>query len=145
MKSDSEQKPEIERVNAILDKFLEVHRTQNINLLSEIFSHDPEMINFGSDLDEVFYGWDALKESFLNQFKSFEKTEVSYRNRSIKVSKTLQNAWYSEILDFSIIINGNQVNIKDFRHSGTLENRENGWVIVQFHYAVPVIGQAAEY
>jgi hypothetical protein len=136
---------ELVSLNEILDKFLDVHRKQDINLLSEIFSHDDDMINYGSDSDEVFHGWEELKNSFLNQFKSFEKLEVSYRDRSIKIGNNRQYAWYSEALDFNIIINGKPVIINGFRHTGIMEKRDNKWFIVQFHYSVPVKGQAAEY
>jgi hypothetical protein len=132
-------------INSILDKFLDTHRTQNIELLSEIFSHDKDMINFGSDADEIFHGWDELKASFLKQFESFEKLEVSFRNRNIRIANSGNAAWYSEILDFNIIIKGKPVIINGFRHTGVMEKRDNKWIIAQFHYSVPVQGQAVEY
>ena len=132
-------------VNSVLDAFLNSHRNQDIELLSKIFSHDTEMINFGSDEDEIFTGWEELRESFLKQFRSFEKTEVNSRDRKTKFSKDLNVCWYSEILDFRIIIDAKPIFLEGFRHTGTMEKIDGNWIIVQFHYSVPVKGQAVQY
>ena len=103
------------------------------------------MVNSGTDTAERWVGYTALKEAVQKQFDAFESTKMTVRDQVIKVHKSGEAAWFSEIADWNVIAMEDTIEIKDSRFTGVLEKRDGNWVIVQFHASVPVSGQAAQY
>ena len=143
------QKVDIEtekvKVKTVVDQFEEVLETEDMELLSMIFAHDTDMVNFGTDAAERIVGWESLKELMQKQNASFENTKITVKDQVIKVSKHGNTAWFSEIVDWDLIAQEQPVSLEGSRFTGVLEKRNGKWVIVQFHASIPVSGQAAQY
>ena len=48
-------------------------------------------------------------------------------------------------MDLSVSAKGESINAKGIRIAGVLEKRDGNWVFVQYHFSIPVAGQAVEY
>jgi hypothetical protein len=66
-----------------------------------------------------------------------ENTKVEIRNQVINVDPSSRLAWYSEVCDMDLIMNGHSMQIKNQRYTGVLQKRNSNWVIVQFHHSIP--------
>lgn len=77
-----------------------------------------------------------MKEQFRKAIDSWE---------DIKVADLGNVARFSEIMDFSVASKGESINAKGIRIAGVLEKRDGNWVFVQYHFSIPVAGQAVEY
>ena len=132
-------------VKSVMDQYARVWATEDVRLASQIFAHDDSMVNFGTDLDEHWVGWKALRSSLEHQFKAYEKVGVVVRDQVISVHKKRETAWVSEIIDFAVWVGGKRMSVKDCRFTGVLEKRKNEWIFVQSHLSAPVKGQAVEY
>ena len=133
------------QIKIVIDKLDQSIKNGDIDLYTECMAHDSDMVTFGTDVAERFVGWDALKESIQKQFLSFKDVNISVSNQIIKVHNSGNVAWYSEIIDWDLVVQDQLVNIKGLRLTGVLEKRNDKWIIVQFHASVPVSGQAAQY
>ena len=132
-------------VKSVMDQYARVWATEDVRLASKIFAHDDSMVNIGTDLDERWIGWRSLKTSLEHQFKAYESVKVAVKDQFIKVHRTRETAWVSEIIDFAVEVKGKRMSVKDCRFTGVLEKRKNNWIFVQSHLSVPVRGQAVEY
>ncbi len=126
-----------EEVNALLDQYETVLETNNMELLSSITAHDADMVNFGTSADERVVGWEALSQLMQAQFDATESSEVTVKDRVIKVHEEGKVAWYSEINDWVVTMNGEEMTLNGFRVTGVLEKRDGKWLIVQLHFSVP--------
>ncbi|MBI4553430.1 MAG: nuclear transport factor 2 family protein [Candidatus Latescibacteria bacterium] len=136
------QKVDIEaekvKVKSVVDQFEQVWETEDMELLSKIMAHDADMVNYGSDAAEHFVGWEALKEAVEKMFPSLENTKITVKDQVIKVHPSGNVAWFSEVWDWDLVIEGKPVHSEGQRFTGVLEKRNGQWVFVQFHNSVPV-------
>ncbi|NIV10801.1 MAG: hypothetical protein GWN62_05790 [Aliifodinibius sp.] len=132
-------------VREVVVQMARAMQSEDVEMISNIVAHDPDMVNFGTDAAERWVGWDDFEASVRKQFQAFGASEVSASNQVIKVHPSGQVAWFSEIMDWSIETQGQQVDLKGLRLTGVLEKHNDEWVLVQMHFSVPVSGQAAEY
>lgn len=133
------------QVKTVVDQLEEFLETEDMELLSKIFAHDSDMVNFGTDAAERIVGWEPLKELLQKQNASYENTKLTVKDQVIQVNKTGNTAWFSEIVDWDLVAQGQAVNLQGSRFTGVMEKRNGNWVIVQFHASIPVSGQAAAY
>lgn len=132
-------------VQSVVDRFYQLHVTEDLDTLSRIMAHDATMVNFGTDAVEKWIGWKSLKKAFQNQWEAFENPEITFKDQSIFISQTGTVAWYAMQLDFRVTHKGKEVSWTDVRTTGVLEKRNGDWLVVQFHNSVPVLKQLAEY
>ena len=140
MKDLVDIKAEKTKVKEVVDQFEQFWETQDMELLSRIMAHDADMVNYGSDAAEHFVGWEALKESLERMLPSLENIKITVRNLVIKVHPSGNVAWFSQVWDWDLVIEGQPVHSAGQRLSGVLEKRNENWVFVQFHNSVPVSG-----
>lgn len=138
---------EKEKVNVkkVVDQFTQIWETMDLDLFFKIIAQDTDMVNFGTDAAERWVGFENLKEAVSQQIAVFDEGTVDIRDQVIKLSDTGVTAWFSEITDWNLVVQGEEAVMKDCRITGILEKRDDNWVIVQFHTSLPVIGQAVEY
>jgi len=138
------QKVDIEaekaKVKSVVDQFEQFWETEDMDLLARIMAHDADMVNYGSDAAEHFVGWEALKESVEKMLPSLENTKITVKDQVIKVHPSGNVAWFSEVWDWDLVVEGKPVHSGDQRLTGVLEKRNGSWVLVQFHNSVPVSG-----
>jgi ketosteroid isomerase-like protein len=132
-------------VKAVVDLFPQVMATEDVDLMGQIFAHDPDMVLFGTDAAERWVGWEAFRASVEVQFASYEDTEVVTRDQVVTVHTSGEVAWFSEVMDWHLTAGGEPVLLQGLRMTGVLEKRNGAWVFVQLHVSVPVSGQAVEY
>lgn len=128
------------QVNTVIDQVIEVMETENMELFSKIFAHDADMVIFGTDASERVVGYDALKAVMEEQFAATENSSLSVRDRTIKVHDSGEVAWFSEIIDWDMVFQGQAVKLEGMRGTGVLVKQNNSWVVVQLHYSVPAEG-----
>jgi hypothetical protein len=127
------------KVDTVLDQNIQVIETEDVDLLSKIFAHDADMVIFGTDAAERVVGYNALKSVMKAQFESTEETRLSVKDRIIKIHESGRVAWFSEIIDWHIVSQGQTVNLEGVRGTGVLECRNGKWIVVQLHYSVPAV------
>jgi len=128
------------KVKSVVDQFEQFWETEDMELLSRIMAHDADMVNYGSDAAEYFVGWEALKEAVEKMLPSLEITKITVKDQVIKVHPSGNVAWFSEVWDWDLVVEGKPTHSGDQRLTGVLEKRNGSWVFVQFHNSVPVSG-----
>lgn len=138
---------EVEKVEVqkVIDKYIEAMQSQDLEGLAAIFSHDEEMISFGTDAGERIVGWSGMKDLMEKQFAATGKAEITVSDQVVKMNSTGNTAWFSEVTDWKMMAGEEEINLKGLRLTGVLENMEGAWKIVQLHFSAPVEGQAVEY
>ncbi len=131
---------ETEEVKAVLDLYIQATETEDIELFSSINAHDSGMVNFGTEATERIVGWDSLKESMEAQFAATENSNLTVRDQVIKVHSSGQVAWFSQIIDWELVFEGQEMTMEGLRATGVLEKRNGNWIFVQMHYSVPAAG-----
>lgn len=71
------------------------------------------------------------------QFSSFDKAEIKSKDLEVYLSKAGNVAWFSDITDWTLIIQSEPIQMSDIRITGVLEKRDTVWRIVQIHASVP--------
>lgn len=142
------EKVDIERektqVKAVLDQLIQASEAEDMELFSRIYAQDSDMVNFGTDSSERIVGWEKLKEVMQNQFAATGSSELLVKDQVIKIHDSGKVAWFSEIIDWNIVSQDQAIELKGLRATGVLEQREEGWVIVQLHYSLPSDGQPVQ-
>jgi uncharacterized protein (TIGR02246 family) len=141
----SADESETAAVRAVLDQVVRAWDTNDVSLISGIIAHDSDMVSFGTDAAERFVGWDALKASIEKQFTTYTGTKAVVKHRDIKLAADGSVAWAAEVMDVSTHSGSEAVALEGMRVTSVLEKRGGKWLIVQFHYSMPVAGQAIKY
>ena len=129
---------------AVVDMWQQVWETKDMALFDRAFSHDPDMIIFGTDAAEYWVGYEMARKSIEYQLGVYEDTEGTVRNQVVKVHASGEVAWFTEMMDMSVTSGGEHMDLTIW-FSGVLEKRAGTWTLVQFHASVPVAGQAVAY
>ena len=129
----------------IIEKMWNSFEKGDHKMFAETMAQDSDMITFGTDASERWDGWDELQNSVKKQFQAFDILNVKRMNKNIHFSKSGEVAWFSEIVDWEFLVDGQKQVVKGVRYTGVMEKREDGWKIVQFHSSVGIKGQAIAY
>jgi ketosteroid isomerase-like protein len=138
---------EIEETAAkeVMNQFWRSFETSDINLVSEVMAHDPDMVIIGTDAAERWVGYEEFRTAMEQQFAAMESLQASLHHEVFKIHHSGEVAWYSGVADFKGTSLGEDFEIADLRVTAVLEKRDAKWVIVQYHGSVPVAGQLVEY
>ena len=135
----------IAHARMVVDKFPMALESGNLDTLSQIMVHDSSLVVFGTDSAEYWVGYPAVEQAFKAQIAAFKDIKITVSNQKVNVSESLDAAWFSEMADWSMVVNDQPLDLKGLRITGVLTNEPDGWKIVQMHVSMPVAGQAAEY
>lgn len=127
------------KVKSVIDQFAKVWETKDLELLSEIFAHDADMVINGTDAPERWIGWEPFKEAVAEMFTALENIKIKVQEQSIKVHPSGQVAWFAQVWDWDFLMDGKPVRSEGQRLTGVLEKRDGSWVFVQLHNSVPVL------
>ena len=119
--------------------------TGDIDLVSELIAHDPDIVIFGTDAAERWVGYDEIRTAMEQQFAAMENVHPSVHDEVFTIHPSGDVAWCSSVADVSGVSMGEDFEIAGLRFTAVLEKRDGTWVIVQAHFSVPVEGQAVEY
>ncbi len=127
---------EQEAVKVILDKYRLVNETENIDLAKEIWANSDEIFVFGTSNDEKLIGWNAIKLALKSQFEQLDNILISVQNQYVKVNSTANTAWFSEIMNYNYVQDGEAKSFEGVRFSGVMEKEGTEWRIVQSHISI---------
>ena len=141
--SDEKSTPEVdlnkekEKVTLVLEKYVIANEKQEISLVKEIWAPDTDIVVIGTNSDEKLIGWDEIRSVMERQFNSFEETYITVRDQVVEINETGNTAWFSEILSYNYIYQGEARQFEGLRFTGVLEKRDGDWYIVQSHMSIP--------
>ncbi len=124
-------------IQNILSKMIKAQEKGDINAFASAFAHDPNMVNIGTDLDEMWYNWSSFYKWMSEAIKKKKGLTITEKDTHITLSKGGDIAWYSQLLDTCLETKGEPFNPEGFRHTGVMEKRGSDWVIVQSHISAP--------
>lgn len=128
-------------VKATLSKMLRAQEKGDLKAFASSFAHDKDMVNIGTDLDEIWYDWDSFYSWMNGAISKRNGYTITEKDTHITLNKTGDTAWYSQLLDTCLETKGEPFNLEGFRHTGVMEKRDNKWVIVQSHVSAPYKGK----
>ena len=76
-------KREKSKIQQMLHKYVDAWRTKNMDLFSELFSDDIDMIIFDGNSSERFVGWIAWEQRLRQHSVYFQDVDISYENEVI--------------------------------------------------------------
>ena len=136
---------EVTAAKATMNQFWQSFETMDINLLTEVTGHDPDMVIIGTDAAERWVGYEEFRTAMEQQFAAMESVETSLYDEVFKIHDCGDVAWYSGMADFNGVSLGENFEIAGLRVTAVLEKQDAKWVIVQYHGSMPVAGQVVEY
>lgn len=128
---------EREKVALVLEKYVIANEKQDIELVHDVWAAEPDIVVFGTNSDEMMIGWEAIKATMERQFNSFEDTYISIHDQIIKVDEFGRTAWFSEIVNYNYIYQGQNRQFEGLRFTGVLRKFGDDWLIVQSHMSIP--------
>lgn len=124
-------------IKAVLDQMLKAQENQDLEAFTKSFSHDTDIVHFGTDIDEIWYNWSSFYEWMNEAIKTRADLTITEKNTHIRLNESENTAWYSQLLDTCFETKGEPVRIEGFRHTGVLEKIDKQWRIVQSHMSIP--------
>ena len=128
---------EKEKVALVLEKYVIANEKQDLDLVKEIWASSPDIVVIGTNSDETIIGWDQIRSTLQRQFDSFEDTYISVRDQIIEINETGNTAWFSEIMNYNYIYQGEAKQFEGLRFTGVLKKINDEWFIVQSHISIP--------
>lgn len=128
---------EQDAIKLVLEKYAIANENQDMAMIEEIWCPSERIISFGTESGEKIVGWAEIKKAVESQFSQLSNTFISYRDQIIEVNETGNTAWFSEIINYNFIRNGNAHSYEGLRYSGVLIKKDGIWQLVQTHMSVP--------
>ncbi len=128
---------EKEKVTLVLEKYVIAMEKQDMDLVKEIWASEPDIKVFGTNSDEKIIGWEQIRSTLQRQFDSFDDTYISVRDQVVDVNETGNTAWFSEIMNYNYIYQGEAKQFEGIRFTGVLNKKDGEWFIVQSHISIP--------
>jgi hypothetical protein len=131
---------EIEQVRRVVDAAIGwALPTKNRELGLGVMAHDPDFFIFHPNAAGTVVGYDAFESLFDRALMNpaFKATGYEIRDLRVNLSRGLDVAWFSAVLDDCGEWNGKPSCWRDTRWTGVLEKRDGRWVVVQMHFSFP--------
>ena len=128
---------EKEQVALVLEKYVIAIEKEDLELVREVWAPLPDIVVFGTNSDEKMIGWEAIKVALERQYSSVEDTYISVRDQVIQIDPSGKVAWFSEIMNYNYIYQGDAINFEGLRFTGVLQKIDDAWYIVQSHISSP--------
>ena len=128
---------EMSEIRILLEQYELARECGDFTTVERIWAPDTNIILFGTEGEEQLAGIDAILKAMKRQFSELQNTFINISDQRIQISKTGQTAWFSQVLDYNFIYQGNNVSFEDIRFTGVLEKHNGKWMMVQGHLSVP--------
>ncbi len=128
---------EKEAIKLVLEKYALANENQDMALIEDIWCPSERIVSFGTESGEKLVGFQQIKSAMENQFEAFSNTYISYRDQIIDVSEDGKTAWFSEIINYNFILDGEAHSYEGLRYTGVLVKKEGKWKLVQTHMSIP--------
>jgi len=124
-------------IKLVLEKYALANENQDIGMIEEIWCPSESIVSYGTEGHEKLVGFVEIKNAVQNQFDNFSDTYISYRDQIIEINDTGNSAWFSEIINYNFILDGEANSFEGLRYTGVLVKRDGKWKLVQTHMSVP--------
>jgi ketosteroid isomerase-like protein len=128
---------ELAAIKLVLEKYALANENQDIGMIEDIWCPSERIVSFGTEGGEKHVGFIEIKKAVQNQFDNFSDTYISYRDQIIEISESGNTAWFSEIINYNFILDGQANSFEGLRYTGVLVKRDGKWKLVQTHMSVP--------
>ena len=135
---------ELSDIRSVLEQYELARESEDFSTVEQIWASDDDIVLFGTEGDEQLVGFSEIKKAMSRQFDEVENTLINISEQKIKVSKDGNTAWFSEVLDYNFIYQGEDLSFEGIRFTGVLEKREGKWKLVQAHLSVPYEAELEE-
>ncbi len=136
-RSNTDIAKEKEAIKLVLEKYALANENQDMALIEDIWYPSEHIVSFGTESDEKLVGWDEIKRAVEKQFQNFSNTYISYHDQIIEVNDEGNTAWFSEIMNYNFILNGEAHSYEGLRYTGVLVKKDGKWKLVQTHISIP--------
>jgi len=127
-----------EEAERVLESWIHGLQELDAELLSNLFALDEDLVNWGIGKNERYMGWEDYRIHIEHAAQVLQKNEISVTEQQVRLSRSRDVAWFNQVRDYrGTLSNGDVVRIEGVRVTGVLEKREDRWVIVHFHHALP--------
>ncbi|PKN99129.1 MAG: hypothetical protein CVU42_09710 [Chloroflexi bacterium HGW-Chloroflexi-4] len=112
---------------------------KDFDRLYSIMANDEDFFIFHPDSRSTIRGFEAFRQMAERVFRndSFKATDYAVRDLLLNVSTSESCAWWSCMLDDHYKWDGVPGGWDNVRWTGTLEKRNDHWIIVQMHFSFP--------
>ena len=131
-----------EEANAFIASQFDFFTESSLELAKETFAEDAVLI--GTDAAEYLSGWTEIEPSVQGQLV-IENPVFTARKLKVFMSDGGDMASYTQELDFTFSVAGEDGEIKNVRNSGVIKKIDGQWKVVQIHWSIGLEGQAVEY
>ena len=128
---------ELSDIRTALEQYELARESEDFSTIEQIWAPDEDIVLFGTEGDEQMVGFSAINKAMSRQFDEFENTLINISDQKIKISKDGNVAWFSEVLDYNFIYQGENMSFEGIRFTGVMEKRDGKWKLVQGHISVP--------
>ena len=130
-------KKELSEIRSVIAQYELARESEDFSTVEQTWAGDEDIVLFGTEGDEQLVGITAIKKAMSKQFDEFENTLINISDQKIKLSKDGNVAWFSEVLDYNFIYQGENMSFEGVRFTGVMEKRDGKWKLVQGHLSVP--------
>ncbi len=128
---------EKDAIKLVLEKYAIANENQDMDMIEDIWCPSERIVSFGTVSGEKMVGWQTIKNAVESQFSRFSDTFISYRDQIIEINETGNTAWFSEIINYNFIMDGEAHSYEGLRYTGVLAKKDGKWLLVQTHMSVP--------
>ncbi len=128
---------EVAAIKLVLEKYALSNENQDIGMIEDIWCPSESIVSFGTEGGDKHIGFKEIKKAVQNQFDNFSDTYISYRDQIIEINESGNTAWFSEIINYNFILDGEANSFEGLRYTGVLVKRDGKWKLVQTHMSVP--------
>jgi uncharacterized protein (TIGR02246 family) len=133
----ADKKTETE-VKAVLNSVAEAYAKRDIDRLLAAFAPDPDVVMYGTGVDEKRVGLAEIKTQAERDWSQTEAAAIQHETISISGAGSV--AWASVDGAFKVTMGGQDMAMPA-RITYVLEKRNDQWLVVQAHFSVPMAGQ----
>ncbi|MEE9379230.1 MAG: nuclear transport factor 2 family protein [Candidatus Lokiarchaeia archaeon] len=127
-----------EEITEVIKKFAEAYEKKDLDTALSFFAPDPNVVVYGSGVDEKRIGLDEIRAQFERDFAQTEAASLEYDWKSISGSEPF--AWLAADVTFKATTQGQEMTFKG-RYTSLFEKREDKWLILQMHFSMPSSAQ----
>lgn len=135
---------ELSDIRTALEQYELARESEDFSTVEQIWASDEDIVLFGTEGDEQMVGIEAIKKAMSRQFDEFENTLINISEQKIKINKSGNTAWFSEVLDYNFIYLGEDMTFEGIRFTGVMEKCDGHWKLVQGHLSVPYEAEIEE-
>jgi ketosteroid isomerase-like protein len=135
---------ELSEIRSVLEQYELARESEDFSTVEQIWASNDDIVLFGTEGDEQMVGIEEIKKAMGRQFDEIENTLINISEQKIKLSKDGNTAWFSEVLDYNFIYQGENMSFEGIRFTGVMEKCEGKWQLVQGHLSVPFDAELEE-